>query len=152
MYLSQFLGVALSCAALCGLLSFAAYASAPQALATLTVEISNESPQPLELLGTGLDLQGAPVSSFSIASGERRELHLEGQRAWFIYGSGPRKCRFVAQHSLKQRFTDSEHTSYLPVWSRQAESIGERTASCKARLSKTLKAPPYSYSVKFSMG
>ncbi|KPA88409.1 hypothetical protein PF66_04769 [Pseudomonas asplenii] len=148
----QLLGVALSCAALSGLLSFAAYAAGTEPSATVIVEISNESPQPLELLGTGLDLKGAPVSNFSIASGERRELRLEGPRAWFIYGSGPRKCRFVAQHSLKQRFTDSEHTSYLPTWSRQAESIGEHAASCKARLSKTLKVPPYSYSVKFSMG
>lgn len=151
-YLLQVLGIALSCAALSGLLSFAAYAMPPEASGTVTVEISNDSAQPLELLGTGVDLQGAPVSSFSIASGERRKLHLAGSRAWFIYGAGPRKCRFVAQQALKQRFSGLEHTSYLPVWTRQAESIGEHQASCKARLSKTLKAPPYSYSVNFSMG
>jgi len=143
----QSLGLALCCAALSGLLSFAAFASG----IVTAVEITNNSPQPLELLGTGLDLHGASPSSFSIASGERRELTLEGPRAWFIYGAGPRKCRFVAQHSLEQRFAQSPRPSYLPVWTRKAESIGERQASCKARLSKTLKAPPYSYSVKFSM-
>ncbi|SDR95192.1 hypothetical protein NLK61_06390 [Pseudomonas fuscovaginae UPB0736] len=151
-YLLQVLGIALSCAVLSSLLSYAAYAMPPDVPGIVTVEIRNDSAQPLELLGTGLDLQGAPVASFAIASGERRKLHLTGSKAWFIYGSGPRKCRFVAQHALKQRFSGPEHSSYLPVWTRQAESIGEHQASCKARLSKTLKAPPYSYSVKFSMG
>ncbi len=145
--LLQSFSIALFCGAISALLSFAAFASG----IVTAVEIHNDSSHPLELLGTGIDLNGAAPSSFSIAGGERRELKLAGPRAWFIYGWGPHKCRFAAQHSLQQRFAQSPHYNYLPVWTREAESIGERRAACKARLNKTLKAPPYSYSVKFSM-
>ncbi|NWB89890.1 hypothetical protein [Pseudomonas agarici] len=145
--LLQSFSIALFCGAISALLSFTAFASG----IVTAVEIHNDSSHPLELLGTGIDLNGAAPSSFSIAGGERRELKLAGPRAWFIYGWGPHKCHFAAQHSLQQRFAQSPHHNYLPVWTRQAESIGERPASCKARLNKTLKAPPYSYSVKFSM-
>ncbi|WP_191485326.1 hypothetical protein [Pseudomonas sp. FEN] len=169
--LLQSISLALFCAAISALISLAAFASGASGRDTVSpgvadpsrsspgvakkivtsIEISNNSPEPLELLGTGLDLGGAAPSSFNIASGERRELILDGPRAWFIYGAGPRKCRFVAQHTLQERFAHAPRPNYLPIWIRKAESIGERHASCKARLSKTLKAPPYSYNVKFSM-
>ncbi|NWA23786.1 hypothetical protein HX870_10935 [Pseudomonas gingeri] len=165
--LLQSISLALFCAVLSGLISLAAFASGvgtPESVATepdpsnarrskivTSIEISNDTQGPLELLGTGLDLAGAAPSSFNIASGERRELVLDSPRAWFIYGAGPRKCRFVAQHTLQERFAQTQQPNYLPIWIRKAESIGERQASCKARLSKTLKAPPYSYNVKFSM-
>ncbi|WP_248807100.1 hypothetical protein [Pseudomonas sp. MWU13-2100] len=168
--LLQSISLTLLCAVLSGLISLAAFATGSPDADTLgpgtpdpdtskpglfkivtSIEISNDSPDPLELLGTGLDLRGAAPSSFNIASGERRELVLDGPRAWFIYGAGPRKCRFVAQHTLQERFAHTPRPNYLPIWIRNAESIGERQASCKARLSKTLKAPPYSYNVKFSM-
>ncbi|WP_338525942.1 hypothetical protein NUH87_10845 [Pseudomonas batumici] len=168
--LLQSVSLALFCAVISALISLAAFASSTPAVDTVeadaatpgpstpgaskivtSIEISNDSPDPLELLGTGLDLGGASPSSFNIASGERRELILDGPRAWFIYGAGPRKCRFVAQHTLLERFAHTQRPNYLPIWIRKAESIGERQASCKARLSKTLKAPPYSYNVKFSM-
>ncbi|WP_248794512.1 DUF4523 domain-containing protein [Pseudomonas sp. MWU13-2105] len=168
--LLQSISLALFCAMLSGLISLTAFATgspgtehfgsgasepdpAKPGLSKIitSIEISNNSPEALELLGTGLDLAGASPSSFNIASGESRELVLDGPRAWFIYGAGPRKCRFVAQHRLQERFAHTQRPNYLPIWIRKAESIGERQASCRARLSKTLKAPPYSYNVKFSM-
>ncbi len=168
--LLQSVSLALFCAVISALISLAAFASSDSGVDSFgpdtektdpskpdfsrivtSIEISNDSPDALELLGTGLDLGGASPSSFNIASGERRELVLDGPRAWFIYGAGPRKCRFVAQHTLQERFAHTPRPNYLPIWIRKAESIGERQASCKARLSKTLKAPPYSYNVKFSM-
>ena len=168
--LLQSISLALLCAVLSGLISLTAFATGSPAISPVesgasepdpskqglskivtSIEISNDSPDALELLGTGLDLDGASPSSFNIASGERRELVLDGPRAWFIYGAGPRKCRFVAQHTLQERFANTQRPNYLPIWIRKAESIGEHQASCRARLSKTLKAPPYSYNVKFSM-